>query len=98
MARLYEVDGDAAMYWPQGGDFFCDRLDHLPGDLTVPSFGPRMVCTTCGTIGVDARPNWGPPPIPVPTCGLSPNQSHHHAVGIGRSVMGKDCALPSSLR
>ena len=23
-------------------------------DLTVPSFGPRMVCT----IGADARPNW----------------------------------------
>ena len=30
----------------------------LPGDLTVPSFGPRMVCTKCGTIGADARPNW----------------------------------------
>ena len=28
------------------------NVDHLPGDLTVPSFGP------CGTIGVDARPNW----------------------------------------
>ena len=27
-------------------------------DLTVPSFGPRMVCTVCGAIGADARPNW----------------------------------------
>jgi hypothetical protein len=27
------------------------NVDHLPGDLTVPSFGPRMVCTKCGTIG-----------------------------------------------
>jgi hypothetical protein len=27
-------------------------------DLTVPSFGPRMVCTICGAIGADARPNW----------------------------------------
>jgi hypothetical protein len=24
----------------------------------VPSFGPRMVCTRCGIIGADARPNW----------------------------------------
>jgi hypothetical protein len=24
--------------------------------LTVPSFGPRMVCTICGAIGADARP------------------------------------------
>jgi hypothetical protein len=34
------------------------NFDHLPGDLTVPAFGPRMVCTKCGTIGADARPNW----------------------------------------
>ena len=27
-------------------------------DLAVPSFGPRMVCTVCGAIGADARPNW----------------------------------------
>jgi hypothetical protein len=24
-------------------------------DVTVPSFGPRMVCTMCGAIGADAR-------------------------------------------
>jgi hypothetical protein len=34
------------------------NVDHLPGDLTVPSFGSRLVCTNCGTIGADARPNW----------------------------------------
>jgi hypothetical protein len=28
--------------------------DHVP----MPSFGPRMVCTRCGIIGADARPNW----------------------------------------
>jgi hypothetical protein len=33
------------------------NVDHLPGDLTVPSFGPRMVCTKCGTIGAGVRPN-----------------------------------------
>src|SRR6478672_10503887 len=27
------------------------NVDHLPGDLAVASFGPRMVCTKCGTIG-----------------------------------------------
>ncbi len=34
------------------------NVDHLPGDLPVPSFGPRTVCTKCGTIGADVRPNW----------------------------------------
>ena len=27
-------------------------------NLAVPSFGTRMVCTVCGAIGADARPNW----------------------------------------
>ncbi len=27
-------------------------------DDTVPTFGPRMVCTHCGIVGADARPNW----------------------------------------
>jgi DNA-directed RNA polymerase subunit RPC12/RpoP len=34
------------------------KVDHLRGDLTVLSFGPRMVCTKCGTVGADVRPNW----------------------------------------
>jgi hypothetical protein len=34
------------------------NVDHLPGEVTVPSLGPKMVCTKCGTIGADARPNW----------------------------------------
>jgi hypothetical protein len=29
-----------------------------PGQMRVPSFGPQMVCTKCGTIGADIRPNW----------------------------------------
>ena len=29
-----------------------------PDDVTVPAFGPRMVCTQCGIIGADPRPNW----------------------------------------
>jgi hypothetical protein len=38
------------------------NVDHLPGDLTVPSFGPRMVCTKSGTVGADVRSNWGERP------------------------------------
>jgi hypothetical protein len=34
------------------------NADHWPTDLTVKSFEPRMVCTKCGTVGADVRPNW----------------------------------------
>jgi hypothetical protein len=33
-------------------------VDPWPDDVPVPSFGPRMVCTGCGIVGADARPNW----------------------------------------
>jgi hypothetical protein len=29
-----------------------------PGDLLAKGFGPRMVCTKCGMVGADVRPNW----------------------------------------
>jgi hypothetical protein len=32
--------------------------DSWPDDMPVPAFGPRMVCSRCGIIGADARPNW----------------------------------------
>jgi hypothetical protein len=32
-------------------DAFDDRIP-------VPAFGPRMVCTGCGIVGADVRPNW----------------------------------------
>jgi hypothetical protein len=32
------------------------NADYWPGDLTV--FEPHMVCTKCGTIDADVRPNW----------------------------------------
>jgi hypothetical protein len=34
------------------------NVDHLRGDVPVPSLGRKMVCTKCGTIGTDVRPNW----------------------------------------
>jgi hypothetical protein len=34
------------------------NVDHWPAETEVPSFGPKMVCTKCRTIGADVRPNW----------------------------------------
>jgi hypothetical protein len=42
--------------------------DRWPDDVAVPTFGPRMVCTGCGIVGADARPNWKEqPPRETPT-------------------------------
>ena len=35
------------------------KVDHMPNDVEVPSLGRRMVCTACGLIGADVRPDWG---------------------------------------
>jgi hypothetical protein len=32
--------------------------DRLPDDLPVRSLCGRMVCTVCGMIGADVRPDW----------------------------------------
>jgi hypothetical protein len=32
------------------------NVDHLPGNLTVPSLGQRMSCIKCGTVGAEVRP------------------------------------------
>jgi len=34
--------------------------DWLPDDLPVRSLCGRMVCTHCGYIGADVRPDWSP--------------------------------------
>jgi hypothetical protein len=49
--------------WIRCGAIHCHHdavlnVSDFPDDMTVPSFGPRMVCTICGAIGADARPNW----------------------------------------
>ncbi len=33
-------------------------VDGYADGVPVPAFSPRMVCTRCGIIGADARPNW----------------------------------------
>jgi hypothetical protein len=34
------------------------NADRWPDHVAVPTFGPRMVCSGCGIVGADARPNW----------------------------------------
>ena len=34
------------------------NVDAYPETVPVPAFGPRTVCTSCGIIGADVRPNW----------------------------------------
>jgi hypothetical protein len=34
------------------------NVDNYADAVSVPAFGPRMVCTVCGAIGADAKPNW----------------------------------------
>ena len=36
------------------------NVDALPDDTPVRSLCPRMVCTRCGLIGADVRPDWSP--------------------------------------
>jgi len=38
----------------------CIKGDWLPDDLPVRSLCGRMVCTVCGMIGADVRPDWSP--------------------------------------
>jgi hypothetical protein len=49
--------------WVRCGAIGCHHdavidVSEFPDDTTVPSFGQRMVCTVCGAIGADTRPNW----------------------------------------
>ena len=34
------------------------NVDAFSDTVPVPTFGQRMVCTVCGIVGADARPNW----------------------------------------
>jgi hypothetical protein len=36
------------------------NADWLPDEMPVRSLCPRMVCTRCGMIGADVRPDWSP--------------------------------------
>ena len=34
--------------------------DQWPDEFPIKSLEPRMVCTRCGFIGADVRPDWDP--------------------------------------
>jgi hypothetical protein len=36
------------------------NADWLPDETPIRSLCPRMVCTKCGMIGADVRPDWRP--------------------------------------
>jgi hypothetical protein len=36
------------------------NADHLPDDTTISALGPKMICTKCGHVGADVRPDWSP--------------------------------------
>src|ERR1700674_1804817 len=38
------------------------NVDRYADDIFVPSFNSYMVCTQCGIIGAEARPNWSERP------------------------------------
>jgi hypothetical protein len=36
------------------------NADHLPDETVIRQLNARMVCTCCGLIGADVRPDWSP--------------------------------------
>jgi hypothetical protein len=46
------------------------NVDAYADEVTVPSFAPRMVCTCCGIVGADVRPNWRERPAPESITGM----------------------------
>ena len=40
------------------------NVDAFSDAVSVPAFAPRMVCTCCGIVGGDVRPNWLERPQP----------------------------------
>jgi hypothetical protein len=43
----------------QRGPVLYEGREGTADDLPVPAFGPRLVCTSGGIAGADARPNLG---------------------------------------
>jgi hypothetical protein len=36
------------------------NADHLPDDTPIRPLGKRMVCSRCGRVGAEVRPDWSP--------------------------------------
>jgi hypothetical protein len=46
------------------------NVDTYADDVPLTAFGPRMVCTRCGMIGADARPDWTERPAIIGTTNI----------------------------
>ena len=34
------------------------NADRMPNETVIRALGPKMVCTKCGHVGADVRPDW----------------------------------------
>ena len=39
------------------------NVDFLPDGTVLKALEPRMVCTNCGIVGAEVRPDWGSRPL-----------------------------------
>jgi hypothetical protein len=40
------------------------NADRFADAVPIPAVGPRVVCSSCGTVGADVRPDWTERPRP----------------------------------
>jgi hypothetical protein len=68
-------------------------------DVPVPAFRPRMVCTVCGAIGADARPNWNEraPACKSDDIPCAPRLAVLNLFGINRvKPISRNCTCPKT--
>jgi hypothetical protein len=68
-------------------------------DLPMPAFSPRMVCTVCGAIGADARPNSNEKNQQKPITRASSAPQLVHSCPIADKLMRcRECPLRAKMR
>jgi hypothetical protein len=56
--------------------------------MPVPAFGPRMVCTRCGIVGANARPNCREQPAQLSGAGTAPWRWASSGIGRSKYLLG----------
>jgi hypothetical protein len=71
-----------------------------PDDVPVRAFGPRMVCTRCGIIGADARPNWRerPPRESLPGAEPATGPQRRSSTALAGIVHRRECPAATQSR
>jgi hypothetical protein len=69
-----------------------------PEDEPVPAFGPRMVCTGCGVVGADARPNWTDRPSRASLTGTQWRRLMGFAARMCQDARSRAATQPASYR